>query len=1208
MKARKKNLGDRVKGERRYALKNLKFLTVLGAAVLLAGAIGLAACPPGTIDLSVALPGGGNIVTAGTYCVPATGYAPGATVNVTVPNVTIVGEMPSAIWTTGASPAINVQAGATNCTIHNFMIQAGGAHTAITVNADDCVIEGMRFLGTAAVFGNPVINLAGGQNTIIQNNEFDVSAGNYAGVSLIRLAGGQGAKILDNTVQGQLAATAPAFFVENSVAGYNSALIKGNQINGGVLQFVAPTAAQSFTNSEISNNTAICWGNGINLGATSTNTVVKGNDITYGADNTGPGGAAYNGIMDAGGANNQYIGNTIIASSQGTDTDDGIEFLSTNALIQGNTIDARGSGSGTANGCNGDAIDATADGAGGASNAQILDNVILGTASAAVVAPINGGYGIRMDNAANSNFVVTGNDIRNCAAAGIGAVAANAAPPPPFVGGTNHLIANNKISHTGVALTESAPGGAPGNGFPFGTAIATNGNCTIEDNDISYVRAGVGIATTGTNDQITGNTIRYLSDPYGSGIVVWLTAGNTVIDGNTIQQVSGAHADGIAIAGQNCQITNNTIDTVTGQDGIKLYDSRFIAVNGGATNPDNQTIIGNTIRNISNGVGINLTDCDNNVVQNNTIDTTGREGILSYACRGFSMTFGVGGLLAGTTASNNEIRDNEITGAGRLAADVAGAAPVRGQRYAAIALIGNADNNTVDGNTIVDAGSSAGAASYGVGIAVTTEAAADIPDNNDITNNTISGFTTVDPNATYSGGIRVLNGQNNTVVGNKISNSGNMQYGIDVRTVNELPITDNEVEGMLKAGLWLWGGTVANPLEVKGNTLTDNATGIWMAAGSAVITDCNKVWGGNTALYVDPAANAANFELHGNSIKCCTLAKNDGIGTLDATGNYWEGCAGAPPQAGVNIFGNVDFSGALASDPCAPAGASHTYGAVAGWYMVSLPAPGAAADFGVTLYRWDPATQNYLIATTVEPGKGYWANLPASTTVTATGTVPTSDIVVDISTAGWHQISAPWIYPKSEIRVIKGAEEKTWADAVAAGWVRDTIYGYTAVDGNYTTPTTLNPWYGYWVEAKVAGLSLKFLAAEGTPVTSGMLAPMGLPALATPAGLPPFPVEGMALGASLDVGAYPNPVTDVHTTTFRVVGPMAGLVEEIVVKIFDLSGRLVWEGSAAGAELEWHTESLTGEYLANGVYLYQVQVRVLGEWLATGLNKVAIYR
>jgi len=91
-------------------------------------------------------------------------------------------------------------------------------------------------------------------------------------------------------------------------------------------------------------------------------------------------------------------------------------------------------------------------------------------------------------------------------------------------------------------------------------------------------------------------------------------------------------------------------------------------------------------------------------------------------------------------------------------------------------------------------------------------------------------------------------------------------------------------------------------------------------------------------------------------------------------------------------------------------------------------------------------------------------------------------------------------------------------------------------------------------------------------------------------------------------GNTPNPITDVHTTTFQVLGPMAGLVTEIVVMVFDLSGKLVWQGSAAGAELVWHTDDLAGRYLANGVYLYQITARVAGTSVASGILKLAIYR
>lgn len=86
---------------------------------------------------------------------------------------------------------------------------------------------------------------------------------------------------------------------------------------------------------------------------------------------------------------------------------------------------------------------------------------------------------------------------------------------------------------------------------------------------------------------------------------------------------------------------------------------------------------------------------------------------------------------------------------------------------------------------------------------------------------------------------------------------------------------------------------------------------------------------------------------------------------------------------------------------------------------------------------------------------------------------------------------------------------------------------------------------------------------------------------------------------------YPNPITDVHTTVFGVRGVEADLIR---VEIYDLAGRLVWEGEALGNELAWHTEDLAGHYLANGVYLYVIYVKVGDSWIHSGIQKLAIYR
>ena len=107
---------------------------------------------------------------------------------------------------------------------------------------------------------------------------------------------------------------------------------------------------------------------------------------------------------------------------------------------------------------------------------------------------------------------------------------------------------------------------------------------------------------------------------------------------------------------------------------------------------------------------------------------------------------------------------------------------------------------------------------------------------------------------------------------------------------------------------------------------------------------------------------------------------------------------------------------------------------------------------------------------------GYWVRLPANFTLSVSGTPFATNIEVVLLVSGWYQISVPWSYPKAAIRVVWGGVEKTWAEAVAAGWIQDSIYGYRASDGHYTTPTTLDPWYGYWLRAKVPGLRLRLEA------------------------------------------------------------------------------------------------------------------------------------
>ena len=107
---------------------------------------------------------------------------------------------------------------------------------------------------------------------------------------------------------------------------------------------------------------------------------------------------------------------------------------------------------------------------------------------------------------------------------------------------------------------------------------------------------------------------------------------------------------------------------------------------------------------------------------------------------------------------------------------------------------------------------------------------------------------------------------------------------------------------------------------------------------------------------------------------------------------------------------------------------------------------------------------------------------------------------------------------------------------------------------------------------------------------------------------PPPPPKLPGLSGQIRVVPVPNPVRDVNTTTFRVLGICPCSVQGLRVEIYDLAGKLVWEGEAQAAELTWHTENLEGLPLANGVYLYKAYVKVGGEWMPTGVQKVAICR
>ncbi|MEA1878741.1 MAG: T9SS type A sorting domain-containing protein, partial [Bacteroidota bacterium] len=128
-------------------------------------------------------------------------------------------------------------------------------------------------------------------------------------------------------------------------------------------------------------------------------------------------------------------------------------------------------------------------------------------------------------------------------------------------------------------------------------------------------------------------------------------------------------------------------------------------------------------------------------------------------------------------------------------------------------------------------------------------------------------------------------------------------------------------------------------------------------------------------------------------------------------------------------------------------------------------------------------------------------------------------------------------------------------------------------------------------------------AGSAGPMAAGISTKASVSSL-TPPPPPPAPTAESAIDTPSELLAYnePNPIRDVHTTTFKVKGAVP--IDAIRVEIFDLSGRLVFTDEQPGDQLDWHTDNNYGEYLANGVYLYRVSAKVSGQWAVMQVKKL----
>jgi len=301
----------------------------------------------------------------------------------------------------------------------------------------------------------------------------------------------------------------------------------------------------------------------------------------------------------------------------------------------------------------------------------------------------------------------------------------------------------------------------------------------------------------------------------------------------------------------------------------------------------------------------------------------------------------------------------------------------------------------------------------------------------------------------------------------------------------------------------------------------------------------------------------------------------------------------------------------------------------AGWHMLALPGElcepctyNGCGDVtcalcddleGCFIFYWNPEARHYVMAPPPEnicyhQGMGFWVRTyEPDVEVDAEVMVPSGPVEVPLKD-GWNMIGDPFPFdvPLSSLKVRHGEQELSLFDAQQQGWVSAYLFGYNPEQRTYVmldpANGVLEAWHGYWMRAYVDCTLVIPPEGTGEPVPAARVA--SLPSRMEMEPLPPPSLP--PLSAQLRVVPIPNPVRDVHTATFRVLGICPACVEGLRVEIFDLAGRLVWRGEVKGPFLEWHTRGLDGLPLANGVYLYKAFVKVDGEWIPTGVGKVAI--
>jgi hypothetical protein len=114
-----------------------------------------------------------------------------------------------------------------------------------------------------------------------------------------------------------------------------------------------------------------------------------------------------------------------------------------------------------------------------------------------------------------------------------------------------------------------------------------------------------------------------------------------------------------------------------------------------------------------------------------------------------------------------------------------------------------------------------------------------------------------------------------------------------------------------------------------------------------------------------------------------------------------------------------------------------------------------------SVFGWNRATQSYYVATSIEPGKGYWLYSNQPCTLTASNITISQGNYVTNCLENWNIFGIPYneMANKTQIRI----NGDTWDNAVAGAILDDSVFGWDRQYQSYYLATSFAPGESYWL-------------------------------------------------------------------------------------------------------------------------------------------------